>query len=264
MFNRSSSTEALRGGRSFEDMIRNVDAFYGMLSTFSIEVMDSILSFQSNQNVSGALIEFGVLKGRSAALIGHHVRSGEQFLLVDIENNLDSETLTAICPGFEFVLSSSENFRKKFPRYPELRGKCRFIHIDSGHFYRATYSELQLADELLGPRGVVVLDDFTNLNFSQILAATYKYLYTAPTRLMMFLVTGEKAYLCRREDYDSYGRYVLYRLLDDMVARGEAKPCLARTDNDPEYRAFHLRPMMPGETERYYGLKLFKRYYRRP
>ncbi len=54
---------------------------------------------------------------------------------------------------------------------------------------------------MLSPDGILCLDDYTNLNYSQILAATFKYLFTRRTDLAIFLVTNEKAYLCRRRQF---------------------------------------------------------------
>ena len=164
----------------------------------------------------------------------------------------------------EFVLSSSESFSTKFADFDELIGQCRFIHIDSSHFYETTFKELQMAEQLISDGGIVVLDDFTNLNYSQILAATYKYLYTQKTRLMVLLVTEEKAYLCKKEDFAAYGHFILNRSITLLSTFGVEDACMARTDATPEYRAFHLRRLLPGETERQYGTSLYGQFLREP
>jgi hypothetical protein len=97
-----------------------------------------------------------------------------------------------------FVHSSSEDFPIKFRGFRALREKCRFIHIDSSHSFDTTFHELQMSEHMVASGGIVVLDDFTNLNYSQILAATYKYIYTERTELMPFLVTEEKGYFVGR------------------------------------------------------------------
>jgi hypothetical protein len=58
-----------------------------------MQVMDAILSCQQQMGVGGHLAEFGVFKGRSAAVISAHVEQGERFLLVDIERYISNETL---------------------------------------------------------------------------------------------------------------------------------------------------------------------------
>src|SRR5438874_4163153 len=154
----------------------------GMLSDFSMAAMDSLLSFQDESNVRGNIIEFGVFRGRSAAILGSHLVRDERLILVDVTDYFDRPAIVGICPQSEFVICSSEKFKAEFVDYKKLRHQCRFIHIDSSHLYRATFKELALAEDLLQDKGIIVLDDFTNLNYSQILSATYKYIFTTWTK----------------------------------------------------------------------------------
>jgi hypothetical protein len=242
----------------FELIKRSASAVEGMLSEFSMRVMDCLLSFQREVGVSGNLIEFGVYKGRSAVILASHSSASERLVLVDVANQTDGTTLENICPRLEFIISNSENFEKNFQDFSRLKGSVRFVHIDSGHFFETTVRELALSEQLLKDGGIVVLDDFTNLNFSQILAATYKYLFTRTTVLTMFLVTAEKAYLCKQQDFELFGTFVLTRIAEEMASRGQ--PCmLARTDACPDYRAFHLAPTSNGSG--YYGYQLYAPFY---
>jgi hypothetical protein len=121
--------------------------------------------------------------------------------------------------------------------------------------------ELALAEELLMARGVIALDDFANLNYSQNIAAIYKYLFTTRTELTPFLVTAEKAYLCRKQDFGFYGSFVLHESISAMQRRGLDEPLLARTDSHPDYRAFHLRTRGPDEKGHLYAYDIYKGYY---
>jgi hypothetical protein len=80
----------------------------------------------------------------------------------------------------------------------------------------------------------------------------------------VFLVTNEKAYLCRKRDFDFFARFVLDHAIDQMARRGMKDLVIARTDVDPEYRAIYLRQPLPGETGRHYGPEIYARYYDRP
>ena len=233
----------------------------GMLSDFSMAAMDSLLGLQDAAGTAGHIVEFGVFKGRSAAILAHRARAGERFLLCDIATYLEKDKIAAIAPQMEFVLGSSEDFRSRFAQYDAIRRKCRFVHVDSSHAYRTTINELSMCEELLADDGIAVLDDFTNLNYSQILAATYKYLYTTKTDLVVFMVTDEKAYICRKGAFDYYARFVLRESLKAMAARGLDNVCLSRTDRDPEYRAIYLRYHLPGETGPFYGEQIYGHHY---
>jgi hypothetical protein len=246
--------------RGFEETEAVASSIEGMMSRFSMQVMDAVLSQQRRMNVGGYLAEFGVYKGKSAAVISAHVHPGERLLLVDIERYITDETVAKLFVTPEFWLGRSEDFARMHPDYTSFKRSVRFMHIDSGHGYRTTLAEMELADRLLADGGVVCLDDFTNLNYSQILPAIYKYLFTTKTDLTVFLVTNEKAYLCRRAWFDRYAKFVLEHLVGEMAKRGNPSVTIARTDADPEYRAFYLRPRAQGETERY-GEAIYRHFY---
>jgi len=247
------------------DAIRTTIApIEGMFSEFSIAVMDSVLQFQAENRISGHLIEFGVYKGRSLALLGCHAKAGERLIGVDVADYLDHSRIAGIAPQLEFVRSSSEEFKASFADYRRIKRSCRLIHIDSSHSFSTTIAELAMSDELIGDRGIVILDDFTNINYSQILAAIYNYLYTRRTKLCVFLVTAEKAYLCRKSDFPFYGQFVLDQIVDEMAARELTNTCIARTDINPNYRAFCLRPRLGNEQDKRYASELYKGYYQQP
>ncbi|MGR9280156.1 class I SAM-dependent methyltransferase [Rhizobium johnstonii] len=254
-----SDAERFRSSQTVADQID------GMLSAFSMAAMDSVLSLQaSNPEISGSVVEFGTYKGRSAAIIAPQVRPSEKFVLVDVADYLEVNKIRAIHPKMEFVLCRSEEFRLRYPDYKQIRKNCRFIHVDSNHAYRTTFQEMKLCDALLSPGGVAVFDDYTNLNYSQVLPAIYKYIYTATSDLAVFMVTDVKAYLCRRKYLNYYLSFVLQGVLPSMTARGIEDAIISRTDWDREYRAIYLRTRSPGEAGPHYGQEIYGRLYEGP
>jgi hypothetical protein len=249
---------------SFRTIKAQAMAIEGMTLEFSLAVMDSLLSFQTTQKVTRHLIEFGVYKGRSAAILANQCKDEERLLLVDVADYPERETLRGICDRAEFVTSSSEDFPIKFSDCNVIQRHCRFVHIDSSHRFRATLQEIALAESLLCDGGIIALDDFINLNYSQILAATYKYLFMTDTELCIFLITDAKAYLCKKQDFEKFGRFVLDKLLLEMTERDIGNLCLARTDADDEYRPIYLREKYSSETDSFYGLELYAHYYQTP
>jgi hypothetical protein len=85
--------------------------------------------------------------------------------------------------------------------------------------------------------------------------------FTRRTDLTMFLVTAEKAYLCRKSRFECYASFVLELIISRMAERGIDDACLARTDDTPEYGAFHLRQKENGETDDLYGAAIYGPYY---
>jgi hypothetical protein len=245
---------------AFKSLVPQLDEIEGMFSPFSMSVIDSLLSFQKETGVRGDMLEFGVYRGKSAALIGRHLNPTEHLTLVDIADYLDRRAIALFQAAATFMICGTEDFKKKYASYNRKRKSFRFIHIDASHAFRATFRELQMADELLADDGVIAMDDFANLNYSQNIAAIFKYLFTTKTDLTIFLTTNEKAYLCRRSAFGKYASFVLDRMLAETASRG-VPSCLARTDTDREYRAFYLRPPEGDEDSCFYGLKIYRGLY---
>jgi predicted O-methyltransferase YrrM len=248
---------------AYLDREANALGIEGMMSPFSMQVMDALLNLQSAQGTSGHLLEFGVWRGRSAAIISAHRRADDRLILCDVGQYVTEEVLARLYARPEFVLGKSCDFARILDTRP-LRGTVRFIHVDSSHSYRDTLAEMALVDAMLAPEGIACLDDFTNLNYSQILPAVFKYIYTTRTDLAFFLVTNDKGYLCRRPAFERYAGFVLDHLVDEMRARGNDDVMLSRTDTDPEYRAFYLRPRGPGETGTRFGEQIYGAFYKAP
>jgi hypothetical protein len=248
---------------NFAEIQRNAESIEGFMSGFSMQAMDAVLSHQESLGQSGHLLEFGVWKGRSASLISAHARPDERLILADVSQLLTPETLAKFYRQPEFIQTNTEDFRRACDLRP-LKRAVRFLHIDSGHEYRTTLAEMKLADDLLAEGGIACLDDFTNLNYSQILAAAFKYLYTTKTDLCFFMVTDDKGYLCRRPWYERYGRFVLEQVVAEMAARGHPGAAISRTSYDAEYRAFYLRGRDPAEASGRYGEELYATFYQAP
>ncbi|QWW70158.1 class I SAM-dependent methyltransferase [Rhizobium sp. WYJ-E13] len=248
----------------FGEVQEKADSIEGMMSAFSMQLMDSVLAFQKATGVTGSILEFGVFKGRSAAVLSAHVQPKDKFVLVDVEPYMTAETAASFFAKPDFHLGRSEEFAKSYDGYTSLKRSVRFMHVDSTHSYRGTLEEMKLADALLAPDGVLCLDDYANLNYSQILPAVYKYLYRSWTDLRVFLVTNDKCYICRRKHFDFYASFVLNSLVEEMRKRGNSNITLARTDIDREYRAFYLREKNFAGEEDHYGQAIYGHFYEKP
>lgn len=240
------------------------EAVDGMFSAFSMAVIDILLTAQAGAEVSGHMLEMGVYKGRSAAIFGPGLRAGERLVLVDICDQLDRAAIRPFADSVDFIVASTTDMREAMPNYRDRRRSFRFIHIDASHAYKATYNELEMADDLLGNGGIIAMDDFTNLDFSQNMAAIFRYLFAGSTHLTAFLVTNEKVYLCRKPDFEFYAGFVLNRLLSEMESRGIKDCVLARTDDNPDFKPFYARHAYVGEAGHYYGPGLYQRFLEKP
>jgi hypothetical protein len=77
----------------------------------------------------------------------------------------------------------------------------------------------------------------------------------------MVLFANNKAYLCRKGDFDFYARFILDRLLGLLQAGLSVQ--LARTDDGPSYRGFSVVPKRAPSDPDLYGLKFWgNRFYK--
>jgi hypothetical protein len=235
------------------------DNVEGMLSPFSMAVMDSVLSFQVARGVKGDIVELGAYRGKSATILSGRLSVGEQLHLYDIADYFDRDALKKTGAPINFNIANTADLSRR--DFRGRKGKIRFCHIDASHMFEPTMHEIALADYMLAVDGILCLDDFTNLNYSQILAATFKYLFTRRTDLTMFLVTDEKAYLCRRGQFSTHAEFVLKSIISKMATRGVPDTCIARTDNTPSYGAFYLRKKNDDEFEDFYGINIYRHFY---
>ncbi|MEU6663635.1 class I SAM-dependent methyltransferase [Streptomyces sp. NPDC046821] len=135
------------------------------------------LEGQARQGVHGDLLELGVYLGKSAVLLGHHLQDSEKFTVCDLfEGDAPDDANRAEATKSYGSLTRrafEENYLAFHDGLPKVvQGPssvittevaprtCRFMHIDASHLYEHVYGDITAARELLGPSGIVVLDDF--------------------------------------------------------------------------------------------------------
>ncbi|MFD4650265.1 class I SAM-dependent methyltransferase [Streptomyces sp. NPDC055817] len=135
------------------------------------------LERQARQEVRGDLLELGVYMGKSAVLLGQHLHGAEKFTVCDLfegdapdEANQAESTKSYASLTRQAFEENYLSFHDELPQVVQapssvISGEvdpstCRFVHIDASHLYEHVYGDIGAARELLGPDGVVVLDDF--------------------------------------------------------------------------------------------------------
>lgn len=182
----------------------------GWLSSHDAAVINSILSSQSKSYVSGDLLEIGVYAGRSAVLLGQHVKPNEKLHVCDI---FDGET--DIKNSEEIIQSYKNLSRARFEsnclefigflptihqcpslELPNLIGDnlFRFIHIDGSHLYEHVKTDLDFAvssiEEL---RGVIAVDDFRAQHTVGVAVAVWDLVLQG--KVVPLVMTSAKIYL---------------------------------------------------------------------
>lgn len=130
-----------------------------------------------SQDGPGDLLELGAYLGKSAVLIGRHLREGERFTVCDL---FESEAPDAANDA-ETTRSYSTLTRRRFEEnylgfhdtLPEIvhgptseilihvkPDSCRFVHVDASHLYAHVRQDVLAARTVLRADGVVVFDDY--------------------------------------------------------------------------------------------------------
>lgn len=134
---------------------------------------------QGARGIAGDLLEIGVYQGKSAILLGCFPRRGERLAVCDAFDDLDGlsaenrDENTAYYPGHGRA-AFERHYLRFHPELPEVHavpsarlarllpaGAFRFVHIDGGHSHDVVGQDIATARRLLGPGGVVVLDDWS-------------------------------------------------------------------------------------------------------
>ncbi|HKV15260.1 MAG TPA: class I SAM-dependent methyltransferase [Reyranella sp.] len=183
-----------------------IDAVPGWFSFQSFCVWRAFLDEQAG--IAGDLFEIGVWKGRSASMLASYRKGDERLFLCD--RRLDEavicnsiRTVGAEPKNLEFV----EAFSIELPGRLDLKAMhhtVRWCHIDGEHTGTAVYRELELANQIVAPAGILVIDDFFSPRYPANTTEVVRYLEKNPHHFRLLAVGFNKAYLCRPESLPRY------------------------------------------------------------
>jgi len=152
-----------------------------------------LLAHQSATQPPGGVVELGVFMGKSAVLIGNHLRPGEVFTACDLFE--DIATAPEAAPGEQRFFRDKDvsqaafervylSFHKELPRIVRgptstitrhvAPGSARFVHIDAGHTYDLVRGDTASARVMLREGGIVVFDDYRKAGNPGCMAATWE------------------------------------------------------------------------------------------
>ena len=220
-----------------------IDAVQGWLSVEAAALMDFLLVGQSQLDApSAGLLEIGVWKGRTSALMARHLRAGETMWLVDT-----APQQAEITQNLQAVLGD------RFSQLPIqlLQGtareaqrsladqRFRYIHIDGEHTAGALRGDLALSLQIMAPAGLIVIDDIFNDLYPQLARALFAFLDQEGRDLACVLTGFNKAVLCHTRYMDHYGDLIFEHLHAEMAAR-RVPVTLCRTTNRVEWPGYSV------------------------
>lgn len=194
-----------------------VKSFYdipGWFRWLDMTVFEALLQAQSSAE-PGVLVELGTYLGKSAVIIGNHVRAGERFVALDLFGNTDilSDSPQDHANRRESLKSYKTLTRQQFENnylalHPELPtivqglsseivqhvepGSARFVHVDASHVYAHVRVDAVNTKSLLRPNGIAVFDDFRSEHTPGVSAAVWEAVFR--DGLIPLLLTTQKFY----------------------------------------------------------------------
>jgi len=213
----------------------------GFFTAQNAALWDALLSFQTEQGISGDFLEIGVYKGRSALLSALHLRESERFHLIDgsiFLKEAEANLTPILAKRGRYIQKMSHKITHK--DLEETRHLCRWVHIDGEHTGRAVWNDLEICEQILANDGILILDDFFNPMYPQLTEAAFSFLGQNKYKLSMFLCGWNKAYLARPLFAPHYRSFIQQFLAAELHLRDVHDFMLAKTATLDESGAFGI------------------------
>jgi predicted O-methyltransferase YrrM len=147
----------------------------------------------------GDLLELGAYMGKSAILIGDHIRDGETFTVCDLFDSDagDEANQAEMRQSYKTLTRTTfeENYLTFHDRLPEIvQGltsmirdhvadkSCRFIHVDASHLYEHVQGDIEASRSLLREVGILVCDDYRAHHTPGVAAAVWQQIVAGELR----------------------------------------------------------------------------------
>lgn len=180
--------------------IRSYRDIRGWFSRTDARLFRGILASQ-DATPPGDLVEIGAFMGKSAVVIGEHLRPDERFVVIDLfgdmsllgESPLDDENRAENKQSYPRL--TRERFEANYlalhdelpvvVQAPSDRimehvtpGSVRFVHVDASHLYDPVAEDCRSVKKMLRPGGVAAFDDWRNMKCPGVAAAIWESVAT--------------------------------------------------------------------------------------
>lgn len=183
-----------------EQSVRSYRDIRGWFSRTDARLFRGILTSQATTE-PGDLVEIGAFLGKSAVVIGEHVRPDERFVVIDLFGDM-----SLLGESTDDDENRAEN-KKSYPRLTRERfeanylalhdelpvvvqapsdrimehvepGSVRFVHVDASHLYTPVAEDCRSVKKMLRPGGVAAFDDWRNMKCPGVAAAIWESVAT--------------------------------------------------------------------------------------
>ncbi len=218
-------TESLNPGayEYFNDFVAPIPGW--LHQGAAIRTMD-MLAFQERSGTTGSLVEIGIDCGKYFSILMRHAAVSNSVAL-----GIDTFQFTGVAQVIEHLARATARAGKPALLCRSLSSDCtvasilsqigerpRFISVDGSHDRDDVYWDLELSEQLLGPGGIVAVDDFMNCLTFGVNEATHLF-FAKPRRLVPWAYIENKLFLADRSWAPRFRT-----TLEEIVMRDEAEP----------------------------------------
>lgn len=206
----------------------------GACSAFNLHVTARFNQLQADRGVKGDLAEIGVYHGRFFTLLGLLAAADELAVAIDVfeelpnyddgggwsrldivRDNFVTHTGKAADQNAALIVADSMMLRADQIRARLKSSGIRMFSIDGAHSHFHTVHDLRLAEELVVPGGIVIVDDILNGGWPGVFEGVARYfLLSAERRLFPLMIGGNKLWLTT---YDAHAEYLAHFAEDQTL-----------------------------------------------
>jgi hypothetical protein len=198
------------------------------------QIVEFIRRDHDAHDVQGDIAEIGVHHGKLFYIIAAAARADDRLLAIDLFGqqglNVDSSgsgdrviferhadnLFPDLKPQIRILESDSMSLRASDLRPLMAHDRIRIFSVDGGHNPEHVVNDLNIAQETIAPRGVVMLDDFFGYMWPSVTEGFFRYMSTMNRRLAPFLIFQNKLFLTTYSEHESVLEH-LRAYLDEVV-----------------------------------------------
>jgi hypothetical protein len=192
----------------------------GMSSRFAAAICGHIVRRQTELGIQGDIAEVGTFEGRFFIALALGLAEGENavgFDTFDWPNERVLDRFLAHCERnglakdrFVAWKANTRDITPAMLRAKLKTGAVRFFHIDGEHADKSLTIDLELAHQVMHPKGVIALDDMLHPAYPELFSTAVAYLkrHTEMRALAIVdredIVAAAKLLICRRDALELY------------------------------------------------------------
>jgi len=183
----------------------------GWLMEDAADLTTFLLNAQVAAEIGGPCVEFGVYHGKYLLLLHHSERKRggwvggydifeechPEYTWRKAEELFGTRDGVALWRQNTSLLGSEDVLAM-------LGEPSRFVSVDGDHSAEGAFHDLTLAAGVLHEKGVVALDDIYNPMAIGVSEGSFRFLIAEDCPLLPFAYCGNKLFLCRKEQYQTY------------------------------------------------------------